>query len=159
MNCLSRLALAALLTAPLVPAQCPYTSATTRTIGQGCNHASTGFCRLASRPTLLEVNLDARNCQLDLNVVAFSGCGASVPLRAVVIGFRQVNFPIPSFGQSCTLHVVPALVLASTTESIELRLPRRGGPLTLLMQAYALSIPPFGNQISTLSDAHAVNLQ
>lgn len=141
-------------------AQCPFTSVATQSVAPGCNFASTGFCAIVSTPTTLGVTLDAAACALRVDVVAFQGCGATIPVFALALGAQQINLPLPDFGPTCTLAVLPAVLVADASGQYTLPLPAALPPLSFLAQGFALSVPPLASQpIFTLSDALAVSLQ
>ncbi len=156
---LHRTVIAFSLSAAFAAAQCPFTSVTTQSIGPSCNAASTGFCLIVQTPTQVSPTLDTNACTLDVEVSAFSGCGATVPVRALAIGTLATAIPVPSFGPACTLHVAPDVLLASTGGSFLLTLPPALPPLSFVVQGFALSVPPFGAPIPTLSDGLRVDLQ
>lgn len=153
-------ALSAPLLAVAAAAQCPFSSVSTQTYAPSCNFASTGFCAIVATPTTLALTLDTNACTLEVAVNAFQGCGASIPLRALVIGTQQVNVPLPEFGPTCALAVAPVALLADVSGPFTLALPNVVPPLSFLVQGCALSLPPFANElIFTLSDAQTVTLQ
>ncbi len=129
----------AALTASTLPAQCLFTTVTTQSIGPSCNAPSTGFCAIAAIPASLSTLLDTANCSLEVAVNAFSGCGATVPLRFLVLGTQPAAVPLPEFGLGCMMHVAPAILLATTTSSFPLNLPPNVASLNFLAQGAALS--------------------
>ena len=151
--------LAAVFVAPSVSAQCGLSSLSTQKFGESCNAASTGFCLVVSRPTEVVPTLDSGNCRLDVSVVAFEGCGAKVPLRALFLGVDQANIPVPFFGPTCALFLNPVAVLPDPSGLFSFQLPPATRPFSLLMQGFALSLPPFGSPIATLSDGVRVSVQ
>lgn len=159
MNCMSRVVLAVAVAGAVLPAQCLISTISTQSIGPHCNYASTGGCAIPSTPTTLTTTLDPLSCRLDIEVVAFEGCGATIPLRALAIGLQPAAMPLPGFGPTCMLHVAPVLLLATTFGPFSLPLPPNVPTLTLCAQGFALSVDPFGAFIPTLSDGVEIALQ
>ena len=151
--------IASLATASL-PAQCLFQSVTTSSIGPSCNFGSTGFCAIASMPSTLTTTLDTVNCKLIVQVNQFEGCGASIPLRLLVLGTQPVAVPLPEFGMGCTLHVAPMILLAATTGPFSLDLPQGVSAMAFFAQGAALSHFPFTSPDTlTFTDGLAVSLQ
>ncbi|HEX5054253.1 MAG TPA: hypothetical protein VFZ65_20915 [Planctomycetota bacterium] len=160
MQTTARLLFAAVAASAALPAQCPFQTVTTQSLAPGCNFASTGLCAIVALPTTLTTTLDTTNCRLDISVNAFEGCGATVPLRALVFGTQQVFVPLPEFGATCALHVAPIAMLATASGPFSLNLPPGLSSLSFLVQGAALSVPPFAiGNILTLSDAQSIDLQ
>ena len=99
------------------------------------------------------------SCSLTIQLTAFEGCGATVPLRVLALGFQTANVPLPEFGATCALHVAPIVLLADTTGTFVLPLPTNTASLGFFAQGAALSIPPFGADILAFSNGLAINLQ
>ena len=143
-----------------LPAQCLFTSVSSQSIGPSCNWGSTGFCAIPSVPSTLTTTLDTMNCKLVVQVNQFEGCGASVPLRLLVLGTQQIAVSLPEFGPGCTLHVAPMILLAGTTGPFPLDLPPGVTSLSFLMQGAALSHFPFTTpDVLTFTEGLAVSLQ
>jgi len=143
-----------------VPAQCLFTSVTTQSSGPSCNVASTGMCAIVALPAWLEATLDIVNCRLLVDVNAFAGCGATVPLRMLAIGLQPASVPLPDLGPGCTLHVQPVAFLGSTSATFALDLPPGVTSFAFVMQGAALSVPPLsGDPRITLSEGQRVSLQ
>ena len=148
------------ITTAALPAQCLFQTVTTQSIGPSCNFGSTGFCAIPSVPSTLSTTLDTVNCKLIVQVNQFEGCGASVPLRLLVLGIQPVAVSLPEFGPGCTLHVVPMVLLAGTTGPFSLDLPPGVASLSFLAQGAALSHFPFTTpDVLTFTDGLAVSLQ
>ena len=146
--------------AAAAPAQCLFTSVTAQSVGQSCNAASTGFCAVAAFPSFLEPVLDTANCQLNLTVTAFEGCGATVPLRVLAFGFQPTFVPLPEFGSDCALQVDPVGILATTATSFTLNLPPNVPQFSFLAQGLAWSSFQFApNPILAFTAPYAINLQ
>ena len=142
------------------PAQCLFTSVTTDSVGPPCNAASTGFCAVVAMPAWLTSALDVANCRLQVDVNAFEGCGATVPVRVLAIGFAPAAVPLPDLGIDCMLHVLPIAFLASASPTFLLDLPPAVPTFAFYMQGAALSIPPFATEgWFTLSAGQLVSLQ
>lgn len=147
------------LAANVASAQCLFSSVSTQSVGSSCNAPSTGFCAIAAMPVSLTPTLDTVNCALTIQLTAFEGCGATVPLRVLALGFQTTNVPLPEFGATCALHVAPIVLLADTTGTFVLPLPVNTASLGFFAQGAALSIPPFGQDILAFSNGLAINLQ
>ena len=141
-----------------LPAQCLFQSVSTKSIGPSCNFGSTGFCAIVSRPTMLDVTMPAGSCSLEMRVDIFEGCGATVPLRAIAFGVQPMNLPLPQFGPECALHLVPILIVPTTSAPLVLNLPLNVASLGFLAQALAVSVPPFEAGYLTFSDGLAIDL-
>ena len=154
------LSIVAALTTASLPAQCLFQSVTTQSIGPSCNFGSTWFCAIVSMPSTLTTTLDTVNCKLIVQVNQFEGCGASVPLRLLVLGTQPVSVSLPEFGPGCTLHVAPMILLAATTGPFSLDLPPGVPALAFFEQGAALSHFPFTTpDVLTFTDGHAISLQ
>lgn len=159
MHLAARMSFAGAFLFAALPAQCPFSSLSSQSVGPWCNTASTGFCAIASTPTTLTTVLDPASCSLTVDVVAFQGCGASIPLRALALGAQPAHVPLPEFGPMCELQVAPDVLLASAGVSFVLPLPAGAlPPLTFYCQGFALSVPPFGADIATLSEGLEITL-
>lgn len=134
--------LALLATTAFAPAQCLFTTVTQSSVGPSCNWASTGFCAVAALPAWLLSTLDVPNCRLEIEVNAFSGCGASVPIRVLVLGLQPATVPLPDFGLGCTLHVQPDLFFAQGNGPFLIDLPPGVQTFTFFAQGAAFSVPP-----------------
>ena len=146
--------------ASATPAQCLFTSVTNQPVGQSCNAASTGFCAVAAFPSFLLTDLDQTNCELEITVTAFEGCGATVPFRVLAIGFQPTFVPLPEFGFDCALQIVPVGVATTTSPSVTLSLPPNLPQLSFLAQGAALSsFPPGGTDILVFTAPYAISLQ
>jgi hypothetical protein len=159
---LHALSFLAALTATALPAQCLFTSVTAQSIGASCNVPSTGFCAIVAVPASLHFALDVPNCSLEVDVNAFSGCGASVPLRVLVFGTQPAAVPLPEFGSDCFLHLLPIAFLTTTTTSFTLALPPNVPALSFLVQGAALSTfvsPGPGTTTLAFTDGVSVSLQ
>jgi hypothetical protein len=159
MNRLPCVVLAGALANFALPAQCQFTTATAQSIGLGCNAASTGGCAIPSIPTTLGTTLDPATCTLTIEVIAFEGCGATIPLRALALGLQPATVPVPAFGPGCALHVAPDVLLAATAGPFALPLPPNVTFATIYVQGFALSLDPSGALIPTLSDGVEITLQ
>lgn len=153
------LPLATVLATSAASAQCLFTSVTAQSVGPSCNFPSPGLCLIMTPPVSLTPSLDSTNCTLSIEVNAFEGCGATVPLRVLALGFQQVAVPLPEFGLGCTLHVLPLVLLATTSGAFVLSLPPSTSSLGFLAQGAVISLPPFGAGIFALSDGLSINLQ
>jgi len=154
-------ALASLLLCAATPAQCLFTGVTAQAVGQSCNAAHTGFCAVAAFPSFLLPELDTANCQLDVTVTAFEGCGAVVPLRVLAIGFQPTFVPLPQFGFDCALQVDPIAILATTSPQVTLSLPPNVPQLGFLAQGLAWSNFSFASNPDVLAFTapYAISLQ
>jgi hypothetical protein len=154
------LSIVAGITTASLPAQCLFQTVTTQSIGPSCNFGSTGFCAIVSMPSTLTTTLDTPNCKLIVQVNQFEGCGASVPLRLLVLGTQQVAVSLPEFGPGCMLYVAPMILLAATTGPFSLDLPPGVASMSFLEQGAALSHFPFTTpDVLTFTDGLAVSLQ
>ena len=151
--------LAAALLAGAASAQCLFSSVSTQSVGSSCNAPSTGFCAIAAMPVSLTPTLNTTNCSLTIQLTAFEGCGATVPLRVLALGFQPASVPLPEFGATCALHIAPIVLLADTTGTFVLPLPTSTASLGFYAQGAALSVPPFGANILAFSNGLSVNLQ
>ncbi|MBL8747908.1 MAG: hypothetical protein JNK78_02015 [Planctomycetes bacterium] len=152
--------LAALSVIGAAPAQCLFTSVSTQSVGESCNFASTGMCAVVALPAFVDVSLDVANCALDVEVVAFEGCGASVPLRILMFGAQAATIPLPDFGFSCALNLLPDAFLAVAPGPTALALPPAVQTLSFYVQGAALSVPPLsGEGWFTFSAGSLVSLQ
>jgi hypothetical protein len=148
------------ITTASLPAQCLFQSVTTQSVGPSCNVGSTGFCAIPSVPSTLTTTLDTMNCKLIVQVNQFEGCGASVPLRLLVLGTQQVAVSLPEFGPACMLHVAPMILLAGTTGPFSLDLPPGVTSLSFFEQGAALSHFPLTTpDVLTFTEGLAVSLQ
>jgi hypothetical protein len=159
MNTFPLLVLAAALATNVASAQCLFANVAGVTIGPSCNLPSSGFCKLLPPPTALVSSLDTGNCTLTVHVEAFSGCGASVPIRALAIGLQNAAIPLPEFGLGCALHLLPVAMLVGTSGPFVLQLPQGVASLGFLMQGAAFSQAPQGTSSLTFSDGIAITLQ
>ncbi|HEX6811790.1 MAG TPA: hypothetical protein VF384_09235 [Planctomycetota bacterium] len=155
------LLLAAALTAGLsLPAQ--FQTVTAQSIGPGCNMGSTGCCAIVQSPTTLVPMLDVAANRLHLSVNALEGCcGVAVPLRFLVLGTQPVFVPLPEFGGTCALHVLPVALFASTANNFVFDLPPMP-PVSFLAQAAAFITSPFpaaGSDVLTFTDGLAITVQ
>ncbi len=154
------LATMALAAAPLAA---QFSSVTTTTAAPGCNLWWTGCCAIASMPAALQFALDATNNRLDVTVTALEGCcGVAVPLRALALGTAPAAVPLPEFGANCTLHVDPAVLLATTGTGFSLQLPATPAALGFLAQGLAWqtwSFAPAAADRFLFTDAYAVTVQ
>lgn len=154
------LSIVAGITTASLPAQCLFQTVTTHSIGPSCNLGSTGFCAIPSVPSTLTTTLDTMNCKLIVQVNQFEGCGASVPLRLLVLGTQQVVVSLPEFGPGCTLHVAPMILLAGTTGPFSLDLPPGVASMSFLGQGAALShFPMTTPDVLTFTEGLAISLQ
>lgn len=149
----------AVFTATTASAQCLFTSVSTQSVGASCNAPSTGFCAIVAMPVFLQPTLDTTNCRLTIQLVAFEGCGAVVPLRVLALGFQQASVPLPEFGATCALHTAPVVLLSNPLGNFVLQLPANTASLGFFAQGAALSVPPFGSAILAFSDGLGVTLQ
>lgn len=150
--------LVAALAAP-APAQCLFTNVSQTPIGPSCNFASTGMCAVVALPPWLEPALDAPNCRLQVDLVVFEGCGATVPVRALLFGFQPATVPLPDLGLGCALHFPPIGALVVGSGPFVLDLPPGVPSFTFLMQGAALSVPPFAVEAwFTLTEGYQVDL-
>lgn len=156
-----RTAFASFALAAAMPAQCLFTTVSNQSVGQSCNAASTGFCAVASFPSFLLTSLDTANCQLEITVTAFEGCGATVPLRVLAFGFQSVFVPLPEFGFGCALQVDPVGIVATTSTSVTLDLPPNVPQLNFLAQGLAISSFPVATPPDQLvfTAPYAISLQ
>ncbi len=158
MKTLSLLAVLSALGA--APAQCLFTSVATQPVGESCNFASTGMCAIVALPAFVDVALDIANCALDVEVVAFEGCGASVPLRVLMFGAQTATIPLPDFGFSCALNLLPDAFLAVAPGPTALALPPGLQTMSFYVQGAALSVPPLSSEgWFTFSAGSLVSLQ
>lgn len=141
------------------PAQCLFTSATATPTGQPCNAAHTGLCLIASFPSSLQTGLDTTACELDVTITAFQGCGATVPLRVLAIGFQPVAVPLPEFGFGCELQVAPIALLATTGPSVTLALPPGVPQLQFVAQGVAWSHFAPVPDVLAFTSGYAISLQ
>lgn len=156
-----RLAAAALLaTAPLLA---QFSSVTATPVAPGCNLGWSGCCAVPSAPATLEFTLDTNAQRLDVTVAALEGCcGVTVPLRVLALGTTSAAVPLPQFGVGCTLHVTPAVLLASVVPTFSLQLPASPATLGFLAQGLAWqtwSIAPVAADRFLFTAASAVSLQ
>ncbi|MBL9077480.1 MAG: hypothetical protein JNL08_08255 [Planctomycetes bacterium] len=151
----------ALALATTLPAQCLFTSVTPTPFGQSCNVASTGFCAVAAFPSFLLTELDVANCSLEVDVTAFSGCGATVPLRFLAIGFQSTFVPLPMFGLDCALQVDPIAILTTTGTSMTVALPPGVQTFQFVAQGVAWSNFPWSPSPDVLAFTapYAISLQ
>ncbi len=147
------------LASSVASAQCLFTTVTAQSVGPSCNFPSTGGCAIPSVPVSLTPTLDTGNCTLSIAVNAFEGCGATVPLRVLALGFQPVAVPLPEFGLGCTLHVLPVVMLANASGPFVLPLPNGVASLGFLAQGAVISVPPFSSGFVALSDGLSVSLQ
>jgi hypothetical protein len=146
-----------LLTSSLALAQCPFTSVSTQSYGQGCNPV------FATNPTLA-VALDAASCRVQLTVNAFPGC-CNTFLRTylLAIGFQQASIPVPQIGPGCTVLVQPtALLIQPSTAgaTFSLGLPPIVPPLGFVAQGAAHYFTTIGfSDDFALTDGAQVTLQ
>ena len=82
------------------------------------------------------------------------------PFRFLAIGMTPAVIPLPEFGPTCTLWLVPDQFFVMTTATIAIPIPATLPPLTFQAQA-ALVNDPFGpvNPVMTISGALAISLQ
>jgi len=160
MSILSRLA-AVVAVLPLAAAQCPFSSLSVQSAGASCNLQPTGCCAIVSGPTQLNATLAVTPCALDLEVPAIEGCcGVAVPARLLVLGDAPTAVPLPNFGPSCTLWVLPGVALVLTLgDRFTLPIPPALPPITFLAQAAAIHTSPFGPPVVTFTEAKALSLR
>jgi hypothetical protein len=157
---LSRLLASTLLAAAPLAAQ--FTSVTSTPVAPGCNQWFTGCCAIASMPASLQLALDSTAQRLDVTVTALEGCcGVAVPLRALALGTAPAAVPLPEFGAACTLHVQPAVLLATAGTTFSMQLPPSVATLGFLAQGLAWQTWSFGPPAERFlfTDAYAVTLQ
>lgn len=129
--------LAVLLSAPAA-AQCPFSSVSLQSQGNGC---TTVF----NQPTTLAAALDATSCTLGVTVQSFSGCcNTFLTARMLALGVRQIRVPLPFVGANCTLLVDPAALLllpAAGGDTFTFNLPATlPSPLSFEAQGAALYV-------------------
>lgn len=140
-------------------AQCLFTTVAQQSVGPSCNQASTGMCAIVALPPWLESSLDIANCRLGVDLVVFEGCGATVPVRALLVGFQPATVPLPDLGLACALHLLPIGVLVAASGPFALDLPPGVTAFSFLMQGAALSVPPFATEAwFTLTEGYQVDL-
>jgi len=122
------------LVAATASAQCPFTSVSMQTQGQGCNPVFVA-------PPTYGVALDTIACTLQLQVTAFQGCcNTYLQGRLLALGDQPASVPMPWIGSGCTLLVNPVILLyqpASAGDTFVLALPALLPPLTFYAQAAA----------------------
>src|SRR5262245_21904187 len=153
---------AALSLATAATAQCQFSSLSSQSAGAFCNIPSTGCCAIASSPTQLQPALNVTACTVEFTVRQIEGCcGMAVPFRFLAIGMTPAVIPLPEFGPTCTLWLVPDQFFVMTTATISIPIPPTLPPLTFQAQGAALVIDPFGpvNPVMAISGALAISLQ
>lgn len=147
--------------ASAAPAQCLFTSVTAQPVGPNCNVSYTGICAIAPSPSFLRTDLDQANCELEVTVTAFEGCGTSVPFRVLAIGFQPAFVPLPEFGAGCALQLVPVGIATTTSPSVTLSLPPNLPQLSFLAQGAAWSSFPFAPvpDVLVFTAPYAISLQ
>jgi len=153
---------AALALASTAAAQCQFSSLSAQSAGAFCNISSTGCCAIPSAPCQLLPLLDVTNCTVVFTVHQLEGCcGITVPFRFLAIGMTPAVIPLPGFGPTCTLWLVPDQFFVMTTATIAIPIPPTLPPLTFQAQGAALVNDPFGpvNPVMTISGALAISLQ
>ncbi len=150
--------LTTVLTTSFALAQCPFTSVSMQTYGQGCNPV------FGTNPTLA-VALDTTNCQLQMTVGAFTGCCNTYLVgRLLALGDQPTSIPLPEFGPNCTLLVVPVILLfqpSAAGAAFTLTLPTAVlPPLSFVAQGSALYFTTIGlNYDFALTAGGQINLQ
>lgn len=143
-------------------AQCQFSSLSSQSTGAFCNLPSTGCCAIVSFPTQLHPALNGSACTVEFTVQAIEGCcGMAVPFRFLAIGMTPAVIPLPEFGPTCNLWLVPDQFFVMTTATISIAIPPTLPPLTFQAQGAALVIDPFGpvNPVMAISGGLAISLQ
>lgn len=128
MHRLSQFAAALLGSAAL--AQCPFTSASLQSYGQGCNP-------VFPTPPTFTVTVDPTTCTLQVQVSAFACCNSYVVGRLLGLGLQSQNVPLPWIGPGCTLLADPVILLYQPTSAgtvFVLSLPPVAPPVQLYAQ-------------------------
>jgi hypothetical protein len=138
-------------------AQCPFSSLTATTYGQGC-------ITVFGTPPTQRSSLDGTQCTLGVTVDAFTGCcNTFLTGRVLVLGLQQANVPVPQIGQGCTLLVDPIAFLFQTPpagDTFTLPLPPFLVPPLQLQSQGASIYRTFGVEIDAqLTAGQAILLQ
>lgn len=130
------------LGAGFAAAQCPFTSVSTASYGQGCNPVFFG-----NVPTL-SVALDTPACSLNVTVDAFAGCCNTFLVgRLLALGAAPTMVPLPQFGVGCALLVDQPILLyqpSAAGDTFALPLGAALPPLTVYAQGAALYFTTIG---------------
>lgn len=115
-------------------AQCPFSSVSVQSQGQGCNPV------FGTVPTF-GVVLDTTACTLRVQVTALPGCcNTFLSGRMLALGDQPAAVPLPWIGANCTLLVNAAILLyqpSSAGDTFVLALPSSLPPLSFHAQAGA----------------------
>ncbi|MCK5943555.1 MAG: hypothetical protein KAI24_16350 [Planctomycetes bacterium] len=149
-----------LLLATPAAAQCPWSSVSVTSYGQGCS------APFPNQQVGVAATLDVTTCQLGLDVVAFGGCCNTFLVgRALVVGLSQTATPVPQLGAGCTLLASPDLLLfepsAPNPQPFVLQLPNAPlPPTTLYAQGVAVYFTTIGLTVDvTLGPGARIDLQ